>query len=313
MGSIRVVRPGLLTTVQDLGRWGYQSLGVPVAGAMDTVSHRIANLRAGNPAAAATLEVTITGPELWFGDERVVAVAGARFELMVNGSPVPASGAFVVPKDGVLRFGQRASGARAYVAVAGGIDVPVVLGSRSTYLPAKLGGLGGRVLVAGDRLLIGPSAKSGPHLRSAPTVPHLFSATPDRVVRILAGAQPDRFANDALDTLQAGRYKVRPDSDRMGLRLSGTRIDLADRGEMISDATPPGTLQVPPSGQPILLMADRQTIGGYAKIATVISADLAGVAQAVAGESITFVVVSQAEALAALIAQEQALLAVEAS
>jgi antagonist of KipI len=313
MGSIHVVRPGLLTTVQDLGRWGYQSLGVPVAGAMDPVSHRIANLQVGNAASAATLEVTITGPELVFSDERVAAVAGAAFALTVNGRGVSAPGPFVVPRDGVLRFGERTSGARAYIAVAGGFDVPSVLGSRSTYLPAKFGGHAGRALLAGDRLLLGQPPVPGTHVPAAAAVPHLRRPAGERQVRVLAGPQPDRFVADALNTLQAGRYLILPDSDRMGLRLAGAKIRLAGHGEIISDATPPGTLQVPPSGQPILLMADRQTTGGYAKIAMVISADLASVAQAVAGEFLTFALCSQDEALAALIAQERAMLALEAS
>jgi antagonist of KipI len=279
---------------------------------MDTVSHRIANLLVGNAAAAATLEVTMTGPELVFSDERVVAAAGAPFALSVNGQEVPTPGPFVVPRDGVLRFGERTRGARAYIAVAGGFDVPAMLGSRSTYLPARLGGHAGRALVAGDRLPLGQAPVPRPNPAKTVALPHVGVTAGERVVRVLAGAQPDRFAGDALNTLQAGPYLILPESDRMGLRLSGALLGLAGGEEIISDATPPGTLQVPPSGQPILLMADRQTTGGYAKIATVISADLAGVAQAVAGEFLTFAVCSQDEALAALIAQERAVLALEA-
>jgi antagonist of KipI len=308
MGSIHVVRPGLLTTVQDLGRWGFQSLGVPVAGAMDGLSHRLANLLAGNDMAAATLEVTLTGPELRFSDARTVAVAGAAFDLTVDGEPVVIM-PFVVPTNGLLRFGARASGARAYVAVAGGIDVPKVLGSRSTYLPSRMGGHAGRSLRAGDQLLLGQPAPGRATAVHAASRPDTEASPGDRRVRVLAGPQDSLFARDALQVLQSGRYMILPASDRMGFRLSGPAIRHGERAEIISDATAPGSLQVPPSGQPILLMADRQTSGGYAKLATVISADLATVAQAAPGEFLTFVECTQAEALTALIAQERRVLA----
>jgi antagonist of KipI len=314
MGSIRIVRPGLLTTVQDLGRWGYQSLGVPVAGAMDTLAHRVANLMVHNDASAATLEVTLSGPELSFDDQRTVAVAGAAFELSVDGRVVSGAGSFVVPANGVLRFGERVSGTRGYLAVAGGIDTPIVLGSRSTYRPARLGGHDGRALIAGDQLPLG-LAKAVPARAALAPLPHVH-AVGDRVIRVLAMPQDHDeagFASDAIAMLQSGSYMIGPDSDRMGLRLSGPTLRRARKDETISDATPAGTLQVPPSGQPILLMADRQTTGGYAKLATVISADLPSVAQAATGESLVFVLCTQAEALAALIAQEQALLAFEAA
>lgn len=305
------MRPGLLTTVQDLGRWGFQSLGVPVSGAMDTFSHRIANVLVGNDQSAATLEVTVAGPELVFSDERMVAIAGAMFDLSVDGRAVASTGAFVVPKGGVLRFAARVTGARAYLGVAGGIDVPLVLGSRSTYLPARLGGHGGRALAAGDHVPLGEPADGRAMRRRVAPRSHTRAPDGDRAVRVLAGPQADRFTDDALDRLQSGSYRVLPDSGRMACRLEGPVLRHARRAEVISDATPAGTLQVPPAGQPILLMADRQTTGGYAKVATVISADLPMVAQAAPGESLSFTVCSQAEALAALIAQERTLLALE--
>jgi antagonist of KipI len=309
MGSIHVVTPGLLTTVQDLGRWGFQSLGVPVAGAMDGVSHRLANLLVGNDMAAATLEVTLTGPELRFSEAWTVAVAGAAFDLTVDGAPV-ATAPFVVPANGVLRFGARASGARAYVAAAGGIDVTKVLGSRSTYLLARMGGHAGRSLRAGDQLLLGQPAPGRAAAVHPPSRRDADASSPGvRRVRVLAGPQDNLFARDALQVLQSERYMILPASDRMGFRLSGPAIRHGERAEIISDATAPGSLQVPPSGQPILLMADRQTSGGYAKLATVITADLPTVAQAAPGEFLAFVECTQAQALAALIAQERRLLA----
>jgi antagonist of KipI len=309
MGSILVVRPGLLTSVQDLGRWGFQWLGVPVAGAMDLFSHRLANMLVGNDGSAATLEVTLAGPELVFSDARLVAMAGAVFEISVNGQSVATADRFVVPEGGVLRFGRRVTGARAYLAVGGGIGVPSVLGSRSTYLAGKLGGYFGRMLVAGDRVPLEPPPERS--IRRMARRSEMLAPAIDGRVRVVSGPQADRFSDDALDTLQSRSYRLLPDSGRMALRLAGPRLRHAHGAAIISDATPPGTLQVPPSGQPILLMADRPTTGGYAKLATVISADLGKVAQAAPGDSLTFTVCSQAEALAAMIAQERALLALE--
>jgi antagonist of KipI len=327
MGSLHVVRPGLLTTVQDLGRWGFQSLGVPVAGAMDPFSHRLANILVGNPASAATLEVTMSGPELGFSDERGVATAGAEYHLTVDGRAVPHGELFRVGRGAVLRFGDRLNGARAYLAVTGGIDVPQVLRSRSTHLPSRMGGLAGRRLVTGDHVPLGDLGGSTPRRPASASsvwskaggahkvvVESLRTSLlrTERRVRVVAGPQEERFAREALDVLQSAAYRVQPDSDRMGFRLAGMALRHLQDANMISDATPLGALQVPASGQPILLMADRQTTGGYPKIATVITADIAVVAQAAPGDSICFAVCTQGEAVAALIAQERALMAFEA-
>lgn len=301
----------MLTTVQDLGRWGFQSRGVPVAGPMDRCSHRLANALVGNAPGAAALEVTLVGPGIVFGDERRVAVSGARFELTVNSYDAPCDWAFVVPAGGRLRFGRRTRGARACLAVDGGIDVPAVLGSRATHLISAMGGLEGRALRADDRLPLGPRAAPPGHgLASAePIVP-----LPDghARIRVLAGPQADYFAAGALDVLQSAPYTITQQSDRMGFRLDGPPLTHARGADIISDATPLGVLQVPASGLPILLMADRQTAGGYPKIATVITADICLAGQLGPGDAITFVVCTDREAIAALIAQERALMAVEA-
>ena len=308
--AIVVVKAGMLTTVQDAGRWGYQSRGVPVAGPMDPVSHRLANALVGNGRDAALLEVTLLGPELEFEDERLVAVAGADFELSLDGRQVPSHAPFTVAAGSHLRFGARRLGARAYLAVSGGITIEPVLGSRSTHLVSGMGGVGGRAVLAGDRLPLGdPSLPQGMALAPQDAI----IALPDRhaTIRVLAGPQQDYFAADALAVLQSAPYVIAQNSDRMGFRLEGPRLTHARGADIISDATPLGVLQVPASGQPILLMADRQTTGGYPKIATVIAADLTIAGQLAPSDTIAFSVCTPADALRALIAQERALMALE--
>ena len=216
-GTIHVLAPGLLTTVQDLGRWGYQSIGVPVAGPMDPFAHRLANALAGNPRTAATLEVTLAGPALEVDHDAIVVVAGAEFDLFVDDRRVGLEVPLALRAGSVLRFGERRWGARAYVAVGGGIDVPTVLGSRATHLPTRTGGVDGRALARGDRLLFNPSdrrASRGSGVR-------LVRRSPAGRVRVLPGPQADRFVEDALDVLVSAPYHVSVDSNRMGYRLTG--------------------------------------------------------------------------------------------
>jgi antagonist of KipI len=300
----------MLTTIQDTGRWGFQARGVPVAGPMDPLSHRLANALVGNTRDAALLEVTLLGPELEFEDERLVAVTGADFDLSLDGRATALNAPFTVAAGSHLRFGARRLGARAYLAVSGGIAVTPTLGSRSTHLVSAMGGLGGRALLAGDRLPLGdPSERQGAAL--APQ--EAAAALPDgrATIRVLPGPQADRFTADALEMLQSAPYTLARDSDRMGFRLEGPPLTYARGAEIISDATPLGVLQVPPSGQPILLMADRQTTGGYPKIATVIAADIAIAGQLAPSDTIMFRVCSAQDAMKALIAQERALMALE--
>jgi antagonist of KipI len=306
---VDVLAPGMQTTVQDLGRWGHQSSGVPVAGPMDPFSHRLANALVANPRQAATLEVALVGPVLQFQDARIFAVAGAEFDLFLDEAPVPWGAVVNAPAGATLRFGARRHGARAYVAVGGGFDVPVVLGSRATHVPTGTGGWLGRALRRGDRLPLGSALR-----RTRPAPPtrrdgHVPDGT--AVVRVLPGPQADRFSPGALDALVSAPYHVGVDSDRMGFRLTGPELHHRAGADIISDATPVGSLQVPGSGQPVLLMADRQTTGGYAKLATVISADIGVAGQAAPGELLRFAVCSPAEAFTALVARERPLLAIE--
>jgi antagonist of KipI len=304
---IEVVRPGLLTTVQDLGRWGHQAVGVPVAGPMDLFAHRLANLLVGNPDGAATLEVTLMGPELAFHAASTIAVCGAEFDVTCDGHSIPASTTFWVPTGARLAFGRRRTGARAYLAVAGGIQTPLVLGSRATHLVTAMGGLQGRALAAGDCLPIRAALPPGP-ARRGPATPAPINGRAR--LRILPGAQADWFADEAITTLASSTFRVSPRSNRMGYRLDGPPLARKVADEPVSEPLAFGAIQVPTAGEPILLMADRQTAGGYPKIAGVIAADLPLAGQLAPGDTIEFAWCSRHEALAALIAAERRLLRV---
>lgn len=294
-----VVRPGFLTTVQDLGRFGFRRFGMPVSGAMDPVALRLANRLVGNLDQAAALELTVKGPELVFETDAVIALAGADLSPMIDQAPMPLWTALKVARGSTLGFGERRSGARAYLAVAGGIDVPTVLGSRATHLPSRTGGFTGRALDRGDNVLCGPPPPGVAKLvgRALPSSAHPpYSPAP--TLRVVLGPQADRVSTEAIETLVRGRYTVSPQSDRMGYRLNGPPLVHAGAPDIVSDATPPGAVQVPANQQPILLMADCQTTGGYPKIAVVISVDLPLAAQLLPGDSIGFTVVDVQEAQA---------------
>ena len=299
---LTIVRPGLLTLIQDGGRWGWQHLGVPVSGPMDPFSFRLANRLVGNADHEAALEITMKGPEVGFQDGALIAIAGAHLTARLSGVEVPINTPVSVQREQVLTFGERRRGARAYLAVRGGLDVPVVLGSRSSSIQAGLPGLAGRALRAGDVVAVGGRAQRpiSPDVRVDDT-PH--SRRP-AVLRVLAGPDDARFSRQALARFFMTIYKLSVQSNRMGYRLEGSTIALRDGGQMLSEASPLGSVQVPPSGEPILLMADRQTTGGYARIATVITADLPVAGQLAPGEELRFEECSQEAALMALQWQE---------
>ncbi|HJR60265.1 MAG TPA: biotin-dependent carboxyltransferase family protein [Vicinamibacterales bacterium] len=303
MTAMTVVRAGMLTSVQDLGRWGQQHLGVPVAGPMDWYSHRLANAVLGNPADAAALEITLMGPELVTDTETVCAIAGAEFEALAGERRVRPAEPFVLRAGERLRFGGRLAGTRATLAVSGGFTPPAVLGSRSTSLVSHLGPFGGRALKIGDVLPIAPPAIVVRRYFGRPLLLPLGGAR----LRVVPGPHETRFTEHARDVFAQSRYIVTPDSNRMGYRLDGPRLEHADAADMLSDATPVGSVQVPPSGCPILLMADRQTTGGYPRIATVITADLPLAGQLAPGDWIEFEPCSRAAAVEALRRREAAL------
>jgi biotin-dependent carboxylase-like uncharacterized protein len=307
--TVTILHAGLFTTIQDSGRWGHQSSGVPVSGAVDLVSFRLANALVGNTRDAAAIEVTLGGPELRLDADAIIAIAGADLDATHDGARVPLGRPVRVRAGSRLRFGQRRQGARAYVAIDGGITVAPVLGSRATHAVTAMGGLDGRPLAAGDRLPLAAAATQAPVRRRVDL--QTVSDHGGVRVRVLPGPQDEFFPADAFDSLQRSRFTIGPQSDRMGYRLVGPRVPCLSDREMISAPTFTGAIQVPASGEPILLMADRQTTGGYPQIATVISADLPLAAQLAPGDWIEFQVCSRADALAALVAQEGKLLAVE--
>jgi UDP-N-acetylmuramate dehydrogenase len=270
--SVTVLRPGLSTTVQDEGRWGHQNFGVPVSGPMDSVAHRLANAIVGNPRDAATLEATLMGPELRVEQETAAAITGADLSATLDGVEVPRDAPVRCRAGSVMRFGPRRAGVRAYVAFGGGISTPPVLGSRATHVVGRLGGVEGRALQPGDRLPLGETTGRSIHRKDARWSRPNEQGTR---LRVLPGPQDGYFTAEAMTALQQTRFTVSPQSDRMGYRLTPERpVAFEATGTMISDVTFLGGLQVPPSGSPILLMADRQTAGGYPQIVTVITADL---------------------------------------
>lgn len=306
MASVHVLRPGLLSTVQDLGRWGRQAFGVSVAGAMDPRAHRLANTLVDNPPDAATLEITLVGPELVFEDERTVAVCGADFVVTVGDHLASHAASFRVPAGGHLRFGRRARGTRAYLAIEGGFSLAPVFGSRATHLPSGMGGHAGRALATGDKVALGPKQLQRRAPRRAPAV-----EMPDghARLRVLPSADERHFPAEALAQLQSQPYTVLPESNRMGYRLGGAVVSTVMTGTMLSRPSPIGAIQVPHDGQPILLMADRQTSGGYPILGTVISADVGLAGQLGPGDTLSFSPCTRQEALVALIAQERVLMA----
>ena len=316
--SVRVLRPGVLATVQDLGRRGLQHLGIVPGGAMDPISHRLANALVGNRADMATLEIALSGPELLIGCDALVALHGARFAAEIDGVPVPQSRPVLLPSGARLRVGRATAGCFGYLAVAGGLQVDPVLGSHSTYLAGGFGGWRGKSLRRGAEVPFAADADALAKARFARLTTRHRAVTVARcetvrwlapdvtlpehdesVIRTVAGIHAALFDKAARDRFFGERWHIAPDSNRMGLRLLGPRLALVRPGEILSQATCLGTVQVPPAGQPIVLMADHQTTGGYPRIAEVIAADAPRLAQLRPGATVRFAEATLAEADAA--------------
>lgn len=317
---MRVVTGGLQTTVQDLGRPASQRQGVPAGGAMDRSALRAGNALVGNDEDAAGLEATLIGPSLIFDRPTLVAIAGADLGATVDHEPLPAWHAALVQAGATLRFGAARRGCRAYVVVAGGIDVPPVFGSRSTYLRAEFGGLEGRALRAGDVLTLGAPPRLSQRIAASlhgagPVTVARWSVGPavrpvygdDAVVRLIPGEHTSALSPSSRERLFGERFRVSASSDRMGYRLEGEPLSLASRIEMLSEAVAFGTVQLPPGGAPIVLMADRQTTGGYPRIGEVASVDLPLVAQLKPGDHVRFRPISLQDAQRLYLAREHEL------
>ena len=290
--GILIQEPGLFTTVQDEGRYGYQQFGVTPSGPMDARSFHIANLLVGNNLGEGALEMTFQGPTMKFEEANVVAVTGADMKPTLNGKPVPMYEAFVVEKDDVLKFQFAMNGSRGYVAVAGGLDIPLLMESKSTLASKGLGGVDGRKLQKEDHIGFTAPKKELPHMESRKVAKPEFP-NKEVVLRVIRGPQDDCFSEEEIRRFFWYGFKVTNEFDRMGCRLERSEpVKHLQDGNIISDGIACGSIQVPTNGQPIIMLADRQTVGGYTKIGTVISVDLSKLAQAKPGMDVRFVEVS---------------------
>jgi biotin-dependent carboxylase-like uncharacterized protein len=304
---IVVEKPGLRTTVQDLGRPGLAHLGVPRSGAADPYSLRLANALVGNPDGAAVLETTIAGPSLRFDADAVVALTGAPAELLVDDERVEFGCSLPIAAGQLLRVGRAAVGVRSYLAVAGGIDVPAILGSRARD---TLAGLGPAALRVADVLPLGAAIGAVAGRRAPNRVLGSVLPDPQRRVRVVLGPASDWFSPQAMRSLCHDSFVVSPRADRVGVRLTGPVLERARAGEAPTQGMVVGALQVPPDGVPVVLLADHAVTGGYPVIAVVCSADLPLIAQARPGTRLRFSAVSVAEASAAWADAEQLLVSV---
>lgn len=290
----KVIKPGLFTTVQDLGRYGYLKYGVPISGAMDTFSLIAANLLVENSPNNACLEITLIGPELQALTKTYIAVTGGEISININGRKASMWQTVEVQEGDVVSFGKVESGCRVYVSIKGGINTPPILGSRSTYVRGSFGGINGRQLRNGDII------------EGFPNVPFNHGyAIPEELIpkyagfyetHIVLGPQSDMFTEKGLEKFLTNEYKVTPEADRMGYRLEGPPIEHKAKAEIISDALLPGTIQIPPDGKPIIIMRDAQTTGGYPKIAVAITPDISSLGQAKPNDAIKFSKITTHEA-----------------
>lgn len=310
MSRIRILRAGLSTTIQDRGRKHRRHLGIPVGGAMDLMSHDLANSLVGNPDDAAALEMTLTGDEIEFPHDTLIAITGADMQPVISHADgtqraVAQHCPIVVRSGGRIRFQAARRGCRCYVAIAGGMNVPVVLGSRSTLIRAAFGGQCGRRLVAGDELPTGDVPGPSRSLLNAlihdappasPVLQPRWFVRPEELpnsdiatLQIIPGSHTSSLSKAEWENLQDINFVVSSQSDRMGFRLTGHKLTMTKREELQSEGVAPGTIQLPPDGNPILLMADCAPTGGYPRIGHVITADLGSAAQMRPGQSVRFV------------------------
>ncbi|NRG46766.1 biotin-dependent carboxyltransferase family protein [Bacillus sp. CRN 9] len=319
---ITIIKPGLLTSIQDLGRYGFQKYGVIASGVMDQIAHRVANLLVGNKESESTIEMTLIGPTIQFHENTLIAITGGDLSPAINGKAIGTWKPIFVKKGSVLSFGKCQAGCRAYLAAAGGFSVPFIMGSKSTYLRAEIGGNEGRALKKHDAIHIGnPSSialkmihfyqpqlssdfVSGRWAVDASLIP-IYQKR--KSIRVLKGRHYHLFTKQSQQKLYEEGFEVSSQSDRMGYRLTGPALALEKPEEMISEAVAFGTIQVPPGGDPIILLADRQTTGGYPKIAQIASVDLPFLAQAKPGDTLHFTEITHEEAQRLILEKEKVL------
>ncbi len=293
--GIRVLKSGMMTTVQDLGRPGYQSQGFGVSGVMDRRSFRIANLLLDNPENEAVLEFSLVGPTLQFTSETIIAITGGDFEPHINKEPAPMYTAIYMNRGDILEFKGAKTGSWGYIAFSSYLDVPVVMGSRSTNIKCGIGGFKGRKLLADDYLSFRTKRRYLPFFLSRHLEPDDFDQD-EAVLRVIMGPQEGMFTKQGKETFLSNEYTVTSEFDRMGCRLEGPFVAHKETADMISDGIAFGAVQVPSHGKPIVLLSDRQTTGGYAKIATVISVDIPKLVQRKTDHKIRFQAISVEEA-----------------
>lgn len=293
--GIRILKGGMMTTVQDLGRNGYQSQGFSVAGAMDVRSLKIANLLLDNPENEAVLEITLIGPTLEFTSATIIAITGGDFQPQINGKPAPMYTALYMNKGDILKFGSARTGSRGYIAFSSYLEIPVVMGSRCTNLKSKIGGFKGRKLQAGDYMNFRIKRRYLPFFLSRKLEGDNFDQE-EATLRVIMGPQDDLISRQGIETFLNSEYTVTSDFDRMGCRLEGPFIAPKKTSDIISDGIAFGAIQVPSHGKPIILLSDRQTTGGYAKIATVASVDIPKLVQRKTDHKIHFKAITVQEA-----------------
>jgi len=301
--GFKVIKPGMLSTIQDLGRFGYQKSGIIVGGAMDKLALRIGNLLLGNSENEAGLEITLIGPALLFDKEQLIVLTGADLSPSIDGRPVIMWRPTQVAKGAVLSFGKPIKGCRTYLSVAGGFKISPDLGSCATYLQAGIGGWEGRALKAGDHIPFKQVYKSTGKFTWSPDL-KLYPKSANQVIRVIAGPEFNSFTKESIHAFFTHLFTINKENNRMGYRLDGPEIQPAEKKDMLSSAVTFGTIQVPPRGNPIILMADCQTTGGYPRIANVITADLSILAQKQTGSEIKFELVTLAEGQKCLANQE---------
>lgn len=308
--SLQIINGGIYTTIQDAGRYGFQKYGVIVSGAMDLVSFRIANILVNNDECDAAIEITMMGTEILFEEDYIIAITGGNLKPELDGATLPMWRPVFIKKGQTLKFKGTISGCRAYLAINGGIDVPTVMKSKSTYIRAEIGGFKGRTLKKGDKLHSKYTQKKNFEYKK---LKETYICTPKwhvsqqafvnygsiTTIRLLKGAQYDSFDENSKRSIQSNLYTITTSADRMGYRLDGIPLINTTKMEQLSECVTFGTIQVPSNGMPIILMADRQTSGGYPKLGQVITADLPKLAQMKPGEKIQFqlVTIKEAEAL----------------
>ncbi|RZM29057.1 MAG: biotin-dependent carboxyltransferase family protein [Pedobacter sp.] len=302
--GFKVIKAGMLSTIQDLGRYGYRKSGIIVSGAMDKLALRIGNLLLGNNEEEAGLEITLIGPALLFEEAQSIVLTGADLSPSIDGAPIKMWRPVFIPKGSILTFGKPASGCRAYLSVAGGFKIKPALGSYATYLQAGIGGWEGRALKPGDQIPFKQPYKDKGKFNWTPDL-KLYPGLNKQTVSVIAGPEFDLFTKESTAAFLSQEFSISKENNRMGYRLDGPGIHLAENKEMLSSAVTFGTVQVPQQGKPIVLMADCQTTGGYPRIAQVITADLSILAQKQTGSQIKFELITLAEAQKCLQQQEQ--------